>query len=183
MLTKRSKRSSHFSRLRGGVAVKTRGITLIELVMVIVLLGILAVVAAPRMFGSADFYARGFHDETLALLRYAQKTAIAQRRTVCVAFSAPAPASATLSIAAAAGDTACNTSLIGPNKSCEGGPTGPAGCITARSNVSYSSNPATLRFNGLGQPLATSLVVQVANNGIPIALMVTVEAETGYVHD
>jgi len=64
------------------------GFTLIELIMVIVMLGILAVFAAPRMFNSEDFYARGFHDETLALLRYAQKTAIAQRRTVCVDFSA-----------------------------------------------------------------------------------------------
>lgn len=165
------------------MAAHERGFTLIELIMVIVLLGILAVVAAPRMFSSTDFYARGFHDETLAMLRYAQKTAIAQRRTVCVAFSAPAPASATLSIASAAGASACNTSLTGPNKSCDGGPTGPTGCITARSDVSYSTNPATLSFNGLGQPVATSLTVQVANNGTPITSMVTIEAETGYVHD
>ena len=45
------------------------GFTLIELVMVIAMLGVLAVFAAPRMFNSGDFYARGFHDETLALLR------------------------------------------------------------------------------------------------------------------
>ena len=165
------------------MAAHARGFTMIELVMVIVLLGILAVVAAPRMFNSTEFYARGFHDETLALLRYAQKAAIAQRRTVCVAFSAPAPASATLSIASTAGASACNTSLSGPNKSCDGGPTGPTGCINARSDVSYSTNPTTLSFNGLGQPVATSLVVQVANNGTAIASMVTIEAETGYVHD
>src|SRR5450759_4081551 len=64
-----------------------RGFTLIELIMVMVMLGVLAVFAAPRIFNSGDFYARGFHDETLALLRYAQKSAIAQRRTVCVAFT------------------------------------------------------------------------------------------------
>jgi prepilin-type N-terminal cleavage/methylation domain-containing protein len=58
-----------------------QGFTLIELIMVIVILGVLAVFAAPRIFNNADFYARGFHDETLALLRYAQKSAVAQRRT------------------------------------------------------------------------------------------------------
>jgi len=40
--------------------------------MVIVMMGVLAVFAAPRLFDSTDFYARGFHDETMALLRYAQ---------------------------------------------------------------------------------------------------------------
>ena len=184
MLTKSSKRSSHFARLHGCIAVRERGFTLIELIMVIVLLGVLGVVAAPRMFNSTDFYARGFHDETLALLRYAQKAAIAQRRTVCVAFSAPEPASATLSIASTAGDSVCNTSLSGPNKRCDGGPTGPTGCITARADVSYSTSPLTLSFNGLGQPDApSSTTVQVANNGVAISSTVTIEAETGYVHD
>ncbi|TAF71567.1 MAG: type II secretion system protein, partial [Curvibacter sp.] len=50
------------------------GFTLVELVMVIVLLGILAVYAVPRMLNSGDFYARGFHDQSMAYLRYAQKT-------------------------------------------------------------------------------------------------------------
>src|SRR5674476_652767 len=81
-----------------------RGFTLIELVMVIVILGVLAVYAAPRMFNSGDFYARGFHDETLSILRYAQKSAIAQRRTVCVAFTTT---SATLTIAATAATASC----------------------------------------------------------------------------
>ena len=39
-----------------------RGFTLMELVMVIVILGVLAVFAAPRMFNASDFNAQGFHD-------------------------------------------------------------------------------------------------------------------------
>jgi MSHA pilin protein MshC len=161
-----------------------QGFTLIELIMVIVILGVLSIYAAPRMFNSGDFYARGFHDETLALLRYAQKTAIAQRRTVCVTFSATAPATATVSIASAAATSTCDTALSGPNKNCSAGtPTGSKGCITARTGVSYSTSPTSLNFDGLGQPTATSLTVRVANGGVPISQTVTIESVTGYVHD
>ena len=163
-----------------------RGFTLIELIMVIVLLGVLAVFAAPRIFSSDDFNARGFHDETLALLRYAQKTAIAQRRTVCVAFSATAPATATLSVASAAATGTCDTALSGPNKNCTAGtPTGSKGCITARTGVSYSTSPATSNFDGLGQPVNASGVT-VATQTIQVssaAKSITVETATGYVHE
>jgi MSHA pilin protein MshC len=159
------------------------GFTLIELIMVLVLAGVLAVFVAPRL-NVSDFFARGFHDETLALLRYAQKTAIAQRRTVCVAFPASAPASATLTIASAAASSVCDTSLIGPNQSCAGGPTGPRACINAKSSVSYSAGPATMSFDGLGQPLPSATqTIRVANAGVAIPQIITVEAGTGYVHD
>ena len=160
------------------------GFTLIELIMVIVMLGVLAVFAAPRIFNSSDFYAMGFHDETLALLRYAQKTAIAQRRTVCVAFTTT---TSTLSIAPTAGTTACvagDVALIGPNKNCTAGaPAGSKGCITAKDGVTYSAFPPTLMFDGLGQPTAASLTVQVTTGGVAIAKTVTIEPSTGYVHD
>lgn len=160
-----------------------RGFTLIELIMVIVLLGVLAVFAAPRIFNSDDFNARGFHDETLALLRYAQKTAIAQRRTVCVAFTTN---SATLSVAYAPAPGTCDTALSGPNKNCTAGtPTGSKGCITARTGVSYSTSPATLNFDGLGQPV-NALGTPVATQTIQVsnaAKSITVETATGYVHE
>lgn len=149
-----------------------RGFTLIELVMVMVLLGVLAVFVAPR-FNSSDFNARGFHDETLALLRYAQKTAIAQRRTVCVAFTTT---TATLTIAAAAATA-----------NCAGNPlTGPKGespaTITAKTGVAYNALPASFSFDGLGQP-SVAQTIQVASSGTPISLTITVEPGTGYVHD
>jgi len=165
---------------------RARGFTLIELVMVIVILGVLAVYAAPRMFSSGDFNARGFHDETLGLLRYAQKTAIAQRSTVCIALVAGPPATAKLSVASAPADPVCDASLVGSNRNCAGGPTGEQGCIVAPSGVSFSTmptGPATINFNGLGQPTATSFTIQVANSNVPIPKTITVEANTGYVHD
>lgn len=149
-----------------------RGFTLIELVMVIVLLGVLAVFVAPRL-NSRDFEARGFHDGTLALLRYAQKTAIAQRRTVCVAFG---PASATLTMAAAAGSTTCpGNALVGPRGE------SPAQ-VTARPGAAYVAQPGDFHFDGLGQPSAGQ-AIQVAGNGVALGLTITVETGTGYVHD
>lgn len=153
-----------------------RGFTLIELVMVIVLLGVLAVFAAPRIFNSNDFNARGFHDETLAFLRYAQKTAIAQRRTVCVTFSGTTGAS--LGIASAPATSTCNIALRGPKGDSPG-------TITAKAGVAYSGVPTSFNFDGLGQPVnaagvvVATQIIQVSN----AAKAITVETVTGYVHE
>ena len=158
-----------------------RGFTLVELIMVIVIMGVLAVYAAPRMFSNADFYARGFHDETLALLRYAQKTAIAQRRMVCVNFNtATTPHSATLTMEnpTGTGAVSCTVDVAGPRGE------SPA-MVTARTGVTYTS-ASSLIFNGLGQPvssartpLAANATVQVANTSV----VITIEFGTGYVHE
>jgi MSHA pilin protein MshC len=60
---------------------------MIELIVVIVILGILAAVAIPKMDTSA-YKALQFHDQTVATLRFAQKIATSHRRMVCVAFTA-----------------------------------------------------------------------------------------------
>lgn len=161
-----------------------RGFTLIELIMVIVILGVLAVFAAPRIFDTANLYARGFHDETLAYLRYAQKTAIAQRRTVCVTF--PSSSSLVMSMASAPATLDCSTPA-------PGGMTGPKGDTTSAtlnakpgSGVTYSATPAALNFNGLGQPTSSAGVTLTAVSTIQVvgvANTITVEAATGYVHE
>ncbi len=146
-----------------------RGFTLIELVVILILTGILAVAVVPRFVGSQAIDDRGFHDETLAALRFAQKTAIAQRRSVCVTFSTNA---VTARIASAAPpSTTCDTNLAGPNGS------NPY-TVTARGSSVYASVPAGFTFSALGR-VAASQTIQVAN----VSRTITVEAETGYVHD
>ena len=58
--------------------------------MTIVVVGILAVMAAPRFVSWTGFASRGFYDEAQGVVRLAQKTAIAWRRTIFVCVSATA---------------------------------------------------------------------------------------------
>lgn len=144
------------------------GFTLVELIIVLILIGVTAAVAVPRFLDQQTFGRRGFHDETFALLRYAQKTAIAQRRTVCINFGSDR---VTLFIASApGGGVTCSIGLAGPN-----GVT-PYAAI-AGAGISFSPAPTNFSFNALGQA-SVGQTLQV--NGI--AQTITVDRETGYVH-
>jgi MSHA pilin protein MshC len=162
------------------VQVAQRGFTLIELVMTMVVMGILAAVAVPKIFNVSVFDARGFHDQTLAYLRFAQKTAVAQRRTVCVSFANSPNASVTLAIAASAGTFDCATpgALVVPLGQS-------TAVLSAKSGVSFSTLPVNFNFDGLGQPIS-ALGVAMATRTLQVtgaSDAITVEAVTGYVHE
>jgi MSHA pilin protein MshC len=139
-----------------------RGFTMIELIMVIVILGVLAVFAAP-MFRTDDFTARGFHDETLSLLRYAQKTAIAQRRVVCVTLN---PEGVSMSM----------DKTTPPDGTCDSAPSLPN---TPKGGSGLSASVTTFKFTALGSTdQLSNVTITIAN-----AAGITVERDTGYVHD
>jgi MSHA pilin protein MshC len=147
----------------------------VELVLVLTMIGILAVFAAPRL-NTDSFATRSAVDQAQSLLRYAQKVAIAQHRNVFVVFNG-------------SGGSLCF------NASCGAFVTTPANQpanISLPSGVNANINPsiAGFYFNGLGRPFnladdgiassfqRTTLTVQ----GGGASWQIFVEPETGYVH-
>jgi MSHA pilin protein MshD len=133
-------------------------IAVITVIAVIAIAGVLFMVVihtANNISGNA-FYKRGFHDETLPLLRFRQKAAIAQRRTVTD--------NVALTTASTASTPNCSTSLQGPK---EGGTT-----VTAMSGVSYSITtpplPEDFNYDCLGVPVDASGVALDTNRTIKV---------------
>lgn len=142
---------------------RAQGFTLMEMIVVIIIVGIMAVAVMPRFSDLSVFESRGFHDETQALLRYAQKTAIAQHRVVCVGLN---NTGVTLTIDTdTPADGGCNSSPTLPNK-----PRGGKGLV---------ASVAAFEFTPLGS------TNQPADIGINIAgsTGINIDAVTGYIYD
>ena len=152
---------------------------MVELIAVMVIMAILAVVSAPKFFDRGIYDSRGFYDEVISTLRYAQKEAIAQHRLVCVTF--PSASRVMLRTAALFTDTSCNTNLKSPGGRYPADQTTAAlqtYTVDAPSAVSLSGY-ADFKFNALGKPdFTSSEVIQVSGY---TATPITIEAETGYV--
>lgn len=86
------------------------GFTMVELITVMVLLGVLAAVALPRLMGQNTTGAAVFGEQVVSALRLAQKSAVAKRRTVCATTSASA---VTLQVSIQPGSNTCTASLEG----------------------------------------------------------------------
>ncbi|MFI3156627.1 MAG: prepilin-type N-terminal cleavage/methylation domain-containing protein [Methylococcaceae bacterium] len=149
---------------------QSAGFTLVELVMVIVILSILAATVTSRFWDNNVFEQRGFIDQVFTTLRYAQKTAIAQHRFICVGFTANSVA---LTI-----DITAITAIYNAT-TCVGASvvdlTGETHNVAARPGVSFSTTPINFYFDALGRPSSGTF-------GVIGATTITVEQETGYVY-
>jgi MSHA pilin protein MshC len=146
-----------------------RGFSLVELVSVIMVVGVLAAVAIPRFVGIDSFASRGFSDQAIGIVRYAQKTAIAWRTPIFVCVSATQ-----VKAAAAAG---CATPLTHPTTG------GQLVTPSAPSGVTLTVLPAgDFTFDALGRPSASKTITVNSTIAGDPARQIVVEAETGYVH-
>jgi MSHA pilin protein MshC len=139
-----------------------QGFSLVELVIVIVVLGIISAVVLPRLLSTSDLKARGFQDETRALLRYAQKAAVAQRRNVCVTLSGTG-----VSLSIDNGGT-CNGTLTLPS-SPRGG--------TGMTNNLLPADLNTFYFQPLGDTNKAANITATIDGTV-----ITVDFKTGYVY-
>ena len=136
-----------------------RGYSLAELVVVVVIAAIMAALAIP-LFNQPQIDATWYHEQVRAGVRYARRTAVAQRRQVFVLVEA----GPRLALCYADPCGARVTELSTGNIFVLNAPTGLA--------LSISASP--LSFNGLGQP-SSGATVNVGGK------LVTINAETGYV--
>jgi len=145
----------------------------VELVTTMIVLGILAAFAIPRFDGRHGFSARGFSDQLLSLLQEARRTAVAQRRTVCVADGG---AEISVTKSKFADSAACDQALAHPTSSGNY-------VLPIPNGVTLAGFPAdsTLRFDPLGRlsPTATVPLNITSDEG---NFSLTIEGETGYVH-
>lgn len=146
-----------------------QGLTLVEVVAVLVIVGILAAVTGPRFFDDRTFLARGYYEELAAALKYAQRLAVASGCPVAVQVTA---AGYQARQQAAPGVT-CNSNHVAWSS---GAQLADSRVLAGTSPVGVGAAPAvSFAFDALGHTnLAANQVISVG----PFALTV---AASGYV--
>lgn len=167
------------------------GFTLIELVTTMIIIGILAVFAVGRLDFTSAFDQKGVRDQALAALQFARKSAVAQRRYVCVriiggTLSLTIDTSAPENTASEFGGTcpfATPLTLPAADKGCGGA----SNAVCSRTGATISSSPTgAFQFDAQGRS-STDVGLTVTGQptitcGNGATATICVEGETGYVH-
>ena len=170
-MIERKKKEPQGSFFYSRIYSRTAGYTMTELVAVLLIVGVLAAMAVPRMTSvSASYDEVRLYDQTLAALRFAQKAAVTQQRYVCVTFTGTTQLALTYSSAYSPGvPPGCDTNLNPP-----GGGGGGQYTVVAQGGAGYST-AAGFDFSRTGRPSAGQTIL--LNGGRQI----TIETESGYV--
>jgi len=150
-----------------------RGFTMVELITVMVLVGVLAVVAMPRLDGALSLRSAAWRDQVQAGLLHARSLSQGHRRLVCVSVATGA---VQLSMASANPATACNTMLRGID--------GDARWAVDANNIAITSAPSgTLYFQPDGRITSDGAGATAINATITVAgeTALTLTGETGHV--
>lgn len=154
------------------------GFTMVELIIVMVLIGIMAAIAAGRFFDRSGFETRAYADQVRAMLRYAQKAAIARNNPVYVRFEEHR-----ISLCHAVPEAGCPAEALvvspagfdGDGAHCG---SGSGYCLGKPDGLAWDATPAQdwIMFDGLGRPVLA--------NGKPAGISLTLSAgsETEQVH-
>ncbi|OHC61434.1 MAG: hypothetical protein A3H93_07800 [Rhodocyclales bacterium RIFCSPLOWO2_02_FULL_63_24] len=164
---------------------RAAGFTLIELIVVMIIIGIMAFAVLPRLDLLRGFDEIGYRDKVKSTLEYARKSAVAQRRNVCVrtvgnslllTIENDVPESSAGTCTAVASFPR-NLALPTADRAC-GGATNQV-CAPANVTLTQDGNSTgNLTFTPLGVPSAAATYTVTGD----AAHSFTVEAETGYVH-
>lgn len=160
---------------------------MVELIIVMVLIGILSAIAAGRFFDRSGYDAAAFADQARALLRYAQKAAIARNTPVYVQLDDKRIA---LCYAAPQGNCAPADRVAAPGSGLGGAPSETHCqderwyCIGLPQDVQLSAAMTEFGFDALGRPINPNgsfdgLTVTIASPGESSSI--SVNQETGYV--
>lgn len=166
------------------------GFTLTELIIVLVIVGIVIVVAMPRFAVKQDFDARGYMEETLSAVRYAQKFAVASGCDVQVTvngsgYSLKQRASLTGPGCSSAAGFA--TPVVDPSLQDKTGGGAHAFADDTPSGLTVTG-AMTFYYDKIGRPrdVATGAAVTAPQTvtvaGAHTSWTLTVEPDTGYVH-
>lgn len=148
-------------------ASRQAGFTMVELITVMILIGVLAAIGVPKLMGDNDTGAIVFGDQAVSILRTAQKTAVARRRTVRVEATATS-----LTARICTSPDKCELRLDG---------------ATASGKVTLAGAPARLFFQPDGtiatDPAGTpaALVEIGIQHGSTLLRSIRVEGSTGFV--
>lgn len=169
---------------------RCRGFTLIELIMVLVITGILAVFVFP-IFNDTAVPERAFRDGVLSAVAHARRSAVASRHFTCVTLTTGTGNAARVAVTRDLNDpdalatVTCSTpvALPGADGSC-GGANNQV-CAPANVTLGTLSGVTTLVFDPLGRLVTAAAPKTVAGSAATITVSnqpnITVQAETGYV--
>ncbi|VXB06998.1 conserved hypothetical protein [Massilia sp. 9I] len=167
---------------------------MVELIVVLMLVGILGAIGASRFFERSSFDTAAYADQVRAMLRYAQKAAIARNTPVYVRFednrislchNEPQGACAAGALVAnpggfSAADDATRAACGGADWYCIGKPP----------NVAWNTAPTAdwVKFDALGRPLVSGTAPGGVPGGLTLSISggrdtatISVIEETGYV--
>lgn len=137
------------------------GFTLIELIVVLVILGVLAVSLVPRFFSASGSSEYVYRDQLLSLLRRVQMQAM--QCTNCAAEQL----------------TIAPNAVLGAGLNCSDD-SSLALCPATGDNIGFSASHSPISFDSLGRPQGCGGSCQLFVQGVT-ALQVCIEAE-GYIH-